>query len=273
MAVLPIMSKVSIVTISFNQAEFLERTICSVLEQDYSDIEYIVVDAGSSDGSREIIERYRTRISRIVYEPDRGPADGLNKGFASATGDIFGFLNSDDVLLPRAVACATAFLASHDVDVVSAHASVIDAQDRHLRMAYSDPFSLKMIAYSACVLVQPSTFFRRSVFEGAKGFNIENKASWDGELWVDMGLAGARFAATDQVWSAYRLHSESITSSARLLKQLREDKLRIFRKIVERDWNPADWLIAQAFRFRKHISGPRALYERLVRGPIFGRTA
>ena len=83
--------KFSIVTISYNQAQFLEQAIRSVIEQDYPDVEYIVVDPGSTDGSREIIERYRDRIDRIIFEPDKGPADGLNKGFAQATGDVFGF--------------------------------------------------------------------------------------------------------------------------------------------------------------------------------------
>ena len=92
--------KISIVTVSFNQADYLEQAIRSVVEQDYSDIEYIVVDAGSTDGSREIIER--DRIATVVFEPDREPADGLNKGFARATGDIFGYINADDAYLPGA---------------------------------------------------------------------------------------------------------------------------------------------------------------------------
>jgi glycosyltransferase involved in cell wall biosynthesis len=267
------MHKVSIVTISFNQREFLERAVRSVVEQNYADIEYIVVDPGSTDGSRDIIERYRSRVSRVIYEPDRGPADGLNKGFACATGDIFAFLNSDDVLLPGAIPSAVAFLNSNDVDVVSAHATVIDAEDRHLRMAYSEPFSLKMFAYGACVLVQPSTFFRREVFERVKGFNLENTATWDGELWVDMALSGARFALADNVWSGYRLHSQSITSSKKLRQQQQDDLQRMFRKILGRDSSPADRLVAQACRVRKHLRSPRALYERLVRGPIFGRAA
>jgi glycosyltransferase involved in cell wall biosynthesis len=265
------MKTVSIVTISFNQAAFLERTIRSVLEQDYSNIEYIVVDPGSSDGSRDIIECYRSRISRVIYEPDRGAADGLNKGFAEATGDIFAYLNSDDVLSPGAVASAEAFLGSHDLDVVSAHAKVIDAKDQYLRMAYSDPFSLEMVAYGACVLVQPSTFFTREIFERAHGFNVENKATWDGELWVDMGLAGARFALSHEVWSGYRLHSQSITSSARLREKQQDDQERMFRKILGRERTGTDRLIAHACRVRKHLSGPRALYERVARGPIAGR--
>jgi glycosyltransferase involved in cell wall biosynthesis len=266
-------NRVSIVTISFNQAEFLERAIRSVVEQDYPEIEYIVVDPGSTDGSRDIIERYRSRIARVIYEPDRGPADGLNKGFDCATGDIFGFLNSDDMLLPGAVRSAVAFLNANEVDVVSAHAIVIDAEDRKLRTAYSESFSLKMFAYGACVLVQPSTFFRREVFERAQGFNVENKAIWDGELWADMALSGARFALVDEVWSGYRLHSQSITSSHRL-RQLREqNQQRVFRKILGRDSRGADRLVANACRLRKHVRNPRALYERIVRGPIYARSA
>jgi glycosyltransferase involved in cell wall biosynthesis len=267
------MHKVSIVTISFNQAEFLERAIRSVVEQDYPEIEYTVVDPGSTDGSRDIIERYRSRIARVIYEPDRGPADGLNKGFAFATGDIFAFLNSDDVLLPGAVGSAVGFLNSNKVDVVSAHAIVIDAEDRKLRTAYSEPFSLKMYAYGACVLVQPSTFFRREVFERAQGFNVENKAIWDGELWVDMALSGARFALADEVWSGYRLHSQSITSSHKLRKQREENHQRMFRKILVRDSSDTDRLVAHACRVHKHLRSPRALYERIVRGPIYARSA
>src|SRR3546814_9345633 len=85
----------SVVTISYNQAKFLRRAIDSVLNQSGVDLEYIVVDPGSSDDSRAIIDSYGDRIGHRVYEPDQGPADGLNKGFAHATGDIYYYLNSD----------------------------------------------------------------------------------------------------------------------------------------------------------------------------------
>jgi len=267
------MHKVSIITISFNQAEFLERTIRSVVDQNYPEVEYIVVDAGSTDGSREIIEHYRSRISRVIYEPDRGPADGLNKGFVHATGDVFAYLNSDDVLLPGAVRSAAAFLNSSDVDVVSANAIIIDAKDRHLRIGYSEPFSLKMSAYNACTLFQPATFFRREVFERVGGFNADNKSCWDAELWVDMALSGARFALADEVWGACRLHPQSITSSRRLEQQIQADLQRMFRKILGRDSKGIDRLVAQACRLHRHLRSPRALYERVVKGPMVGRIA
>ena len=95
--------KVSIVTISYNQCEFLEQALVSVLDQDYHNIEYIVIDAGSTDGSREIIQKHHHRIDKVIFEEDEGPADGLNKGFSIASGHIYGFLNSDDFLLPGVI--------------------------------------------------------------------------------------------------------------------------------------------------------------------------
>ena len=95
--------KFSIVTVSFNQRQYLEEALASVLGQDYPAIEYIVVDPGSTDGSRELIESFRDRLASMIFEPDQGAADGLNKGFQQASGDIFAFLNSDDVLLPGAM--------------------------------------------------------------------------------------------------------------------------------------------------------------------------
>src|ERR1700685_847119 len=92
--------KFSVVTISFNQRQYLEEALRSVLTQDYPAIEYIVVDPVSTDGSRELIESFASQLARVIFEPDRGAADGLNNGFQHASGDIFGFLNSDDVLLP-----------------------------------------------------------------------------------------------------------------------------------------------------------------------------
>ena len=95
--------KISIVTLSFNQRAYLQEAIDSVLSQGYLDLEYIVVDPGSTDGSRDLIKSYGDRIAHCIFEPDRGAADGLNKGFERATGDVFGFLNADDLLFPGAL--------------------------------------------------------------------------------------------------------------------------------------------------------------------------
>lgn len=199
-------------TISFNQAEFIEQAILSVLTQNYPDIEYIVVDPGSTDGSREIIDRYRSQIAKIILHPDRGAADGLNHGFVNASGKILGFLNSDDLLLPGAVSSAVNFLNKHkNVDAVSGHSNLIGRDGRFLRRLYSDNMSVSRCIYGGVILIQPSTFFKREIFDRVGGFRIENRISWDWELFLDMALAGGKFAVANEFWSAFRIHPQSIT--------------------------------------------------------------
>jgi glycosyltransferase involved in cell wall biosynthesis len=265
---------VSIVTLSFNQAQFLEEAIRSVLEQTYHDVEYIVVDPGSTDGSREIIERYRSRIATVVLEPDSGPADGLNTGFRHATGEILGYLNADDVLDPRAVQEAVDYLNRHpSTDVVSGHARIIDDAGATIRLSHSDPFSLRAFAYGACVLMQASTFFRRRAMQSTKGFNVANRSNWDGELFVDMALQGASFARVNAVWSSYRLHEASITGSRRLAEMHADYHRRMAASILGRSPTRADRVLALAYRLRKYLLTPAALYQRLRYGPVFGSVA
>lgn len=264
--------KFSIVTISFNQARFVEQAICSVLNQDYPEIEYIVVDPGSTDGSREIIERYSDRIDKIIFEPDEGPADGLNKGFARASGDVFGFLNSDDMLESGALSGAARYFEIHtDVDVVSGHSWIIDAEGRKMRRFYSDKFSLRMAAYGACILVQQSTFFRSEIFRRVGGFNVDNRLAWDGELYVDMALAGARFALVSEFWSRFRVHEEGITGSGKLRPFHQSHRERMFSKIMGRKPNRWDYLLATGAPYMRKVFNFSDTVERLVHGPVAGQ--
>jgi glycosyltransferase involved in cell wall biosynthesis len=264
--------KVSIVTISFNQVPFLERTIQSVLNQDYPDVEYIIVDPGSTDGSRELIKRYESRLARIIFERDAGPADGLNKGFAAATGDIFGFLNSDDIFYPGALSGAVRYLVNHPkVDVISGHGRVIGSDERIYRLVYSDRWTPKKHIYGGAVLIQPSTFFRRSAFEKAGRFNRENRAIWDGELFFDMARAGCIFGRANEIWSGYRLHPESITASKKLHEGRAAVHKRQFRALMGRDPGKSDEFLRLIFRCWKHLANPRDTIERVFHGPVFGR--
>ncbi len=268
------MKRVSIVTISFNQAEFLERTIVSVLGQNYPDIEYIVVDPGSTDGSREIIEKYQSRISKIILRPDHGAAGGLNNGFREATGDILGFLNSDDLLLSGAVASAVSFLEKHkDIDVVSGHSILIDSRDRFLRRLYSDRMSVTRCVYEGVILMQPSTFFRKGIFDRAGGFNVQSKTSWDGELFLEMARAGGNFAVAKEFWSAYRVHPQSVTGSKSNASRVKQTQAAIFQRIKGRAPHKYDRLLARGCIILRKFLNPADTWERIRRGPAFGRSS
>lgn len=266
------MTRVSIVTISFNQAKFIERTIQSVLAQDYSDIEYIVVDPGSTDGSREIIEKYRSRISKIILKPDRGAADGLNNGFAEATGDILGFLNSDDLLLSGSLSSVVQFFEEKkDIDVVSGQSDLIGPDDCFLRRLYSDRMSIHRCIYGGVILIQQSTFFRREIFERVGGFRVENKMYWDGELFLDMARAGGKFAAVDNCWSAFRIHPQSITGSKSTIQLGNQTRIEMFSRVMGRNPGKVDQLLYFVYRILRHILNPIDTWERILRGPVFGR--
>jgi len=207
--------RVSIVTISFNQARYLEECIRSVIDQDEAPFEYIMVDPGSTDGSRDIIARHRDRIDVCLLEPDRGPADGLNKGFARASGDLFGYVNSDDKLAPGALKYVVDYFDRHpDVDVLCSAIRILDGSGRaELRKRSPDRFSLRDYASGICTVGQQATFLRRTAFKEVGGFNHANRICWDGELLVDMALAGARFATTNKVLGDFRIYPGSMTGS------------------------------------------------------------
>jgi len=225
--------KFSIVTISFNQAEFLERAIKSVTRQGYPDVEYIVVDPGSTDGSRGIIERHRSEISVCCLDPDKGPADGLNKGFSLSSGELLGYINADDALLPGCLDfVATFFENNPEVDVLAGGIRITDASDRpSLRGRAADQFDLRAYASGTCTVTQQGTFFRRRAFQAAGGFNADNRVCWDGELLVDMALAGMKFSRTDKTLADFRLYGANITGSRGYIEKLEKEHAKIREKI------------------------------------------
>ena len=264
--------KFSIVTISYNQAEFLERAIQSVIGQNGVQLEYIIVDPGSTDGSRDIADRYADRITHLVFEPDAGPADGLNRGFALATGDICGYLNSDDMFEPAAFSRVADFFSKHpQTDVACGHAWVIDQHDNRIRKVWSEPFRPRFVAVGAAVQIQPSTFFRKAALDRSGGFNVANKSNWDGELLVDMFRHGARISIINEFLSAYRLHDVSLTNAGIPDGLLRLWDERRFEKLAGRKLLPRDRASAAILRVMKHLLQPRATIERAVKGPIYRR--
>jgi len=257
--------RISIVTISYNQRQFLAQAIDSVLAQQGVELEYVIVDPGSTDGSRELITSYGARIHHHVFEPDRGAADGLNKGFALATGEILGFLNSDDEFLPGALAAAgRELLRRPDVDFVSGCGYFIDAAGSRTQRIVPTELTINDYVHGSATLFQQGTFFRRKCLERSGGFNPTNRTSWDGELFLDFLRHGARHAVIYEDLALFRLHAESISGSGRGFDQYLRDTDRLFEKAKGRPRTTADRWLGKAYRATKLLRHPRYTLERLA---------
>jgi glycosyltransferase involved in cell wall biosynthesis len=218
-AMLPL---VSIVTPSFNQGRFLRRTIDSVLSQDYPHIEYLVFDGGSTDQSLDILKSYGKRFFWLSQK-DRGQSDAINQGLRRAHGDILAYLNSDDVLLPGAVAAIVAhFRRQPDVDVVYGNAYHIDENDLVLGEYSTAPFDFERLLQS-CFICQPAAFWRRRVIDRVGLFDDSLHWAMDYEYWLRLGRAGATFALVPEFLACSRTHAQTKTLSGRL---------NIFREII-----------------------------------------
>jgi glycosyltransferase involved in cell wall biosynthesis len=203
---------ISIVTPSYNQAAFIDETLRSVLSQREHVHEYFVYDGGSTDGSPDIIRRYAAGIDHWVSERDRGQSDAIARGFARATGEYVAWINSDDVYLPGALARARAALEAHpEWDVVSAWHVRHDAESK-IRSCHRIPGeSVRAARGGVFHPNQPTTFFRRSLYERVGGLNLDLHLVMDTELFFRMLDAGAVWGHIPAYNAAFRVHGDSKT--------------------------------------------------------------
>lgn len=262
---------ISIVTISMNQGRFLPTAVSSVLSQRDVDLEYVIVDAGSTDGSREYLASIGDPRVKLVLEPDLGPADGLNKGVRLSTGDTVGYLNADDLYLADALRGVDEYLRRRPlVDVVYGDGWIIDGQDRVCRHYESTRWGLRQYTYGGVSVLQQSTFFRRDVYDRNSGFNSANATCWDGEMLVDLALTDARFKHVRADWAAFRLHEGGISGSGRLAEQYRKDLFRVREKAMGRRMGAVDTSLEPVFRAWKLVSSPGYAIRRLAARPLTG---
>jgi glycosyltransferase involved in cell wall biosynthesis len=190
-------------------ARYLAETIESVLSQDYPHIEYIVMDGGSTDGSLEILERYRGRI-RYTTGPDAGPADAIHRGFALAKGEILAWINADDTYLPGAVRTAAEYLQAHpNVDVVYGEAYWIDEHGDVIDRYPTQPFDPTVLK-SDCFICQPASFLRASAYRQCS-LDPAQLLAFDYDLWIRMSKQHCRFDMLPHYLANSRMHNECLT--------------------------------------------------------------
>jgi glycosyltransferase involved in cell wall biosynthesis len=200
---------VSIITPTYNMAKYLTETIESVLSQDYPNIEYIVVDGASTDGSLDILERYQGRL-RYFSEPDRGPSDAAWKGFRQARGEIFAWLNADDTFLPGAVRKGVEYFQAHpETDVVYGEGWWIDESGATIGRYPTLPFDAKVLERD-CFICQPASFIRATAYRRCELDPSVNR-SFDYDLWIRMAKAGISFDAIPQYLANSRMHTGAKT--------------------------------------------------------------
>jgi glycosyltransferase involved in cell wall biosynthesis len=205
---------VSIVTPSFNQVQFLESTIRSVLEQDYPNIEYILVDGGSTDGSVDIIHRYAGRFAWWVSEKDLGQTDAINKGFAHAKGDILAWLNSDDTYEHQAVSEAVAFLGTQpEVGLVYGDAAFIDEAGHVIGRFPAAQTSYDRLRRGYVHIPQQASFWRADLWKKVGPLDPSFFFAMDYDLWVRLA-ALAPLHYLPRLWANFRLHHQGKTIAA-----------------------------------------------------------
>jgi glycosyltransferase involved in cell wall biosynthesis len=213
---------VSIITPSFNQARYLESTIRSALSQDYPNIEYIIVDGGSSDGSVEVIRRYSDRLAWWVSEKDRGQTDAINKGFAHAKGEILAWLNSDDIYESNAVSEAVAYLQNwSEVGLVYGDANFIDENGRMIGRFPAAQTSYRLLRQGYVHIPQQSAFWRADLWHKVGPLDPSFYFAMDYDLWVRLAaLAPVHYLP--RLWASFRLHTQgkTIVADARCWEEM-----------------------------------------------------
>jgi glycosyltransferase involved in cell wall biosynthesis len=232
--------KITIVTPSFNHGQFIEQTIKSIIDQGYPNLEYFVIDGGSTDGTVSILEKYDEYINFWTSAPDKGQAAAINKGFAMASGEILAWLNSDDTYEPGVLAAVgKAFQENPNFDVVSGRCCIWYGDNRNKLVApsplrsFDDFLKIKTNWMSGRLIVQPEAFFRRRAFEKVGRIREEFFYCFDTCMWMDMAKKGCSFHSIDQHWANLRIHkAQKIQNIAGSLEEL----VRLTRTQLMENW-------------------------------------
>lgn len=204
----------SIVLVNYNTGKYLEEAIQSVLGQDCNDYEFIVCDAGSTDNSLGILEKYKDKFAWWVSEPDKGQSDAFNKGFSHAKGEFYTWINADDLMLPGTLSAIKKNLESNSsCKWLAPNHIFIDKNNLIVRCYKISSKPLYVYKY-ASIGICPSSFFHRDLYCQVGGFSLENHFAMDMDMWMKFLNMGYKYKRLNYWGWAFRLHEESKTSSA-----------------------------------------------------------
>ncbi|MEX1247006.1 MAG: glycosyltransferase family 2 protein [Anaerolineales bacterium] len=232
---------VSIVTPSFNQAPYLVAAMRSVFEQDYSSIEYIIIDGASTDGGQQIIKRHASKLAYWISEADRGQTDAINKGLAEATGKYMAWLNADDCLKPRAVREAVEYLESHpEVGMVYGDADYIDAAGRVVGRFPAAQTDYHRLRRGYVHIPQQAAFWRAGLWQRVGPLDASFTFAMDYDLWVRLSkISGLQYLP--RPWAEFRLHADS--------KTIQNDR-RAWDEMLRVHWREGgSWLSVIVFKY------------------------
>lgn len=251
--------EVTVITPSFNQGQFIERTLQSVASQACPGLKHVILDGGSSDETLEVLARFGGNI-QWVSEPDRGQADAVNKGILATSSEVIGWLNSDDVYYPGALKRVIDFFERHpDIDVVYGMADHIDTADIPFEDYPTEPWNPERL-WETCFICQPALFFRRRVVERYGVLDESLHFCMDYEYWLRLMRAGARFAYLPEKLAGSRLYPQTKTlGSTVAVHQEINDMLKRFGPV------PDSWLQNYAYVVTKSRLGTGAASWRFTR--------
>jgi len=233
--------KVSIITPSFNQGQFIERTLKSVASQSGVEIEHVVFDGGSTDNTLDVLRNFTPPVN-WVSKKDRGQTDAVNQGIRATDGEIIGWLNSDDIYYPGAIAQVVAFFTTHpDIDVIYGMADHIDINDKSFESYPTEPWNYERL-HETCFICQPALFFRRQVVEQHGLLDESLNYCMDYEYWLRLGKEGVRFFYIEIKLAGSRLYADNKTLGARVKvhKEINDMFKKKFGKV------PDKWLFNYA---------------------------
>lgn len=220
--------KISIVTPSFNQGRFLRETVESVLRQDIQELEYLVLDGGSQDGSREIIKEFAPRLAFWRSAPDEGQAAAIHEGFLLSSGEILGWLNADDVLVPGALRhVVQLFQQNPPLRFLYGGCELIDVHGRHLKTLQEPCYRDEWQLYVRSCVPQSSAFWRRDLYFEVGGVDTTLHYAMDYDLWFKFACRTTPYI-TDKILSRQRQHNSTKTSNARAMESEKEEVRRRF---------------------------------------------